>query len=73
MINPLAIATRYNLSQKVISLLETTFFLPDKDIVSIDIFYFFLKLNPAIRYNLLIAIAFKRIFTTIRARHSSIK
>jgi hypothetical protein len=31
-------------------LLETSFFLPDKDILSIDIFYFYLKLNPAIRY-----------------------
>jgi hypothetical protein len=47
---PLTIAIRYILSKKVISLLETTFFLPDKDIVSIDISYFLLVANPAIRY-----------------------
>jgi hypothetical protein len=38
---PLTIASRYILSKKDISLLETIFFRPDKDMVSIDILYFF--------------------------------
>jgi hypothetical protein len=44
---PLIIATKYKRSKNVISLLETNFLRPDKDIVSIEvIFYilFFLKL-----------------------------
>jgi hypothetical protein len=49
-------------------LLETTFFLPDKDIVSIDIFYFLFVANPAIRCNLLcFKEKHKRISTSIRA------
>jgi len=40
-------------SKKVISLLDTIFFLPDKDIVSIDISFFLFVAHPAMCYNLL--------------------
>ena len=35
--NPLMMAIRYSLSQKVISLFETCFFLPESDILCIDV------------------------------------
>ena len=35
--NPLMMAIRYNLSQKVISLLETCFFVPESDMLCIDV------------------------------------
>jgi hypothetical protein len=50
---PLTIATKYKRSKNVISLLETIFLRPDKDIVSIEVifyFLFFFEANPAIRF-----------------------
>jgi hypothetical protein len=44
--NPFTIAKRYIRSRKVISLLETIFFLPDNEIVSILISYLLLFLLP---------------------------
>ena len=35
--NPLMMAIRYSLSQKVISLFETCFFLPESDMLCIDV------------------------------------
>jgi hypothetical protein len=48
---PFTIATKYKRSKKVISLLETIFLRPDKDIVSIEVIFLlliFLEAIPAI-------------------------